>query len=157
VSLTELAPGLGTNSSSDMRTLWQCNFFSKKVVSKTGLRDLFVLVFLHVETRRVFITPSTYKQDEACMIEQAEAFERHTKSEGLRCKILMHDNDCKYSVPFLDAIKQSKIKAHRTAIRSPNTVAYVERVIQTLKQEVLDEFIVSGRTHMDHLCEQFRR
>jgi putative transposase len=139
------------------KTLWQCDFFSKKVVSKTGLRDLYVLVFLHVETRRVFITPSTYKPDEAWMIEQAEAFERHTKSEGLRCKILMHDNDGKYSAPFLDAIKKSKIKPHRTAIRSPNTVAYVERVIQTIQQEVLDEFIVFGRTHMDHLCEQFRR
>ena len=138
------------------QTLWQCDFFSKKVVSKTGLRDLFVLVFLHVETRRVLITPSTYTPDEKWMIEQAEAFVRHTKSAGLRCKILMHDNDGKYSTRFLDPIKKSKVKPHRTAIRSPNTVANVERVIQTLQQEVLDEFIVFGRTHMDHLCEQFR-
>jgi putative transposase len=41
------------------KTMWQCNFYSKKVVSKTGLRDLFVLVFLHLETRRVFITPAS--------------------------------------------------------------------------------------------------
>ncbi len=30
------------------KTMWQCDFFSKKVVSKTGLRDLFVIVFLNV-------------------------------------------------------------------------------------------------------------
>jgi len=42
------------------QTLSQCDFFSKKVLTPKGLRDLFVLVFLHVETRRVFITPATY-------------------------------------------------------------------------------------------------
>ena len=52
-------------------TMWQCDFFSKKIVSKTGLRDIFVLVFLNVKTRSVFITPSTYKPDEAWMIQQA--------------------------------------------------------------------------------------
>ena len=41
-------------------TLWQCDFFSKKVLTPKGFRDLFVLVFLHVETRRVFIPPATY-------------------------------------------------------------------------------------------------
>jgi hypothetical protein len=44
----------------------------------------------------------------------------------------MHDNDGKYSEPFLEAFKNAKIKTHRTAIRSPNTVAYVERIVQTL-------------------------
>ena len=63
------------------KTMWQCDFFSKKIVSKAGLRDIFVLVFLHVETRRVFITESTYKPDEAWMIEQAEAFIQHTKTD----------------------------------------------------------------------------
>ncbi len=27
---------------------------------KTGLRDLFAIAFLHIESRRVFITPGTY-------------------------------------------------------------------------------------------------
>jgi putative transposase len=137
------------------KTLWQCDFFSKKVVSQTGLRDLFVLVFLHVETRRVYITPSTYKPDERWMIEQAEAFIAHTKHEKLSCEILMHDNDGKYSQPFLEVFKNKKIKQQRTAIRSPNTVAFVERVIQTIQQEVLDHFIVFGHAHMDVLCREF--
>jgi putative transposase len=79
------------------KTMWQCDFFSKKIVSKTGLRDIFVLVFLNVKTRSVFITPSTYKPDEAWMIQQADAFVEHTKKVKIPCKILMHDNDGKYS------------------------------------------------------------
>ena len=41
-------------------TLWQCDCFSRKVFTTKGFRDLFVLVCLHVESRRVFVTPATY-------------------------------------------------------------------------------------------------
>lgn len=60
-------------------SMWQCDFFSKKIVSKTGRRDIFVLVFLHVKSRQVYISPSTYKPDESWMIQQADAFERFVK------------------------------------------------------------------------------
>jgi putative transposase len=138
------------------KTLWQCDFFSKKIVSKTGLRDIFVLVFLNVKTRQVYISPSTYKPDQVWMIEQAEAFIKHTMDNTLPCKIVMHDNDGKYSKPFLEVFKNARIKPHRTAIRSPNTVAFVERFVQTIKQECLDHFVVFGQKHMDVLCREFK-
>jgi putative transposase len=68
----------------------------------------------------------------------------------------MLDNDGKYTGPFMDALKSAGIKTKRTAIRSPNMVAFVERVIQTIQQECLDHSIVFGRAHMDVLCSQFR-
>jgi len=70
-------------------TLWQCDFFSKKVLTPKGLRDIFVLVFLHVETRRVFVTPATFKTGDAWMREQAEAFLHHGKQSGLKADIVM--------------------------------------------------------------------
>ena len=122
-------------------TLWQCDFFSKRVLTPKGFRDLFVLVFLHVETRRVFITPSTFKPDEVWTLEHAEAFRRHVKTSRLKCEIVMHDRDSKFSRPFDDALRDAKIKTQKTAFRSPNTVAFVERFIQSLQQEVLDYFV----------------
>jgi putative transposase len=104
------------------------------VEQKTGLRDIFVLVFLNVKTRQVYITPSAYKPDQAWMIEQAEVFIKHTQEQKLPCKIVMHDNDGENSKPFLDVFKKVKIKPHRTAIRSPNTVAIVERFVQTISR-----------------------
>ncbi len=50
----------------------------------------------------------------------------------------MHDNDCKYSQPFFNVFANRKIKTQRTAIRSPNTVAFVERFVPSIKQECLD-------------------
>lgn len=133
----------------------QCDFFSKRVLTPKGFRDLFVLVFLHVETRRVFITPTTFKPNEAWMLEQAAAFHEHVKETGLKAKIVMHDRDSKFSEPFDEALRDAKTKVQKTAFRSPNTVAFVERFIQSLQQEVLDYFFVFGQRHMDYLCSEY--
>ncbi len=68
----------------------------------------------------------------------------------------MHDNEGKYSKPFLNKLKSLRIKPMRTAIRSPNTVAFVERFIQSIGQECLDHFVVFGHKHMDVLCSSYR-
>lgn len=152
-------PGLkrGVGASDKFRklhadTLWQCDFFSKRALTSKGFRDLLVLVFLHIETRRVFITPSTFKPDEACMLEQTAAFLRHVRQAVLPAEIIMRDRDSKFSQPFDDAIRDAGLKFQTTAFRSPNTVVYVERFIRTIQKEVLDHFIVFDRRHMDHLC-----
>lgn len=90
------------------------------------------------------------------MIEQAAAFVEYTKKQNMPCKTLMHDNDGKYSKPFLASIGKAKIKTRRTAFRSPNTVAFVERFIQSIQQECLDHFVVFGYRHMDVLCQEYK-
>ena len=43
----------------------------------------------------------------------------------------------------------------RTANRSPNTVAFVERFVQTIKKECINHFIVFGEKQMSLLCTEF--
>jgi putative transposase len=137
------------------KTMWQCDFFSKKVVSKTGLRDLFAIAFLHIESRRVFITPATYTPDEAWVLEQAEAFRQFIKEEKLPCKFLMHDRDTKFTKSFNEKFSSGKKEVKISAFRSPNTNAFVERFIQSIKQECLDHFVVFGQAHFNHLCREY--
>ena len=137
------------------KTMWQCDFYAKRVVSKKGLRDLYVMVFLHLETRRVFITPGTYHPNEAWVLEQAEAFKDFTKQEKLPCKLLMHDRDTKFTKSFDEKFDSRSQEVKISAYRSPNTCAYVERFIQTLQQECLDHFIVFGQDHFNHLCSEY--
>ena len=82
------------------KTMWQCDFFSKKVVSKTGIRDLFATAFLHIESRRVFISPGTHHPDDAWVLEQAEAFKQHLKNEKLSCKLLPLGREPKFTKSF---------------------------------------------------------
>lgn len=135
-------------------TLWQCDFFSTKVLTPKGLRDIFVLVFLHVETRRVFVTPATFKTGDTWMREQAEAFVQHVKDNGLKAEIVMHDRDAKFTDDFDQTLKDADLRVQKAAYRSPNTVAFVERFIQTMQQECLDHFIVFGERHMNHLVKE---
>lgn len=136
-------------------TLWQCDFFSLKVLTPKGFRDLFVLVFLHVDSRRVFLTPATYHPNEAWICDQARAFVKHAKKAKLPIDIVMHDRDSKFSKAFDDQLRKDGLRVLKAAYRSPNTVAYVERFVQTIQQEVLDHFIVFGERHLNHLCAVF--
>ncbi|MBX3449114.1 MAG: integrase core domain-containing protein [Planctomycetaceae bacterium] len=45
-------------------------------------------------------------------------------------------------------------RAHKAALCSPNTCAFVERFIQTLQQECLDDFVVFGEKHMNHVVSE---
>lgn len=136
-------------------TLWQCDFFSVRTLTRKGFRDLFALVFLHVESRRVYLSPATYHPNEAWVCDQARTFARHVKPSGLGADIVMHDRDSKFSVAFDAELKNAGLRVQKSAFRSPNTVAFVERLIQTLGQECLDHFIVFGEQHLNHLCSVF--
>lgn len=41
------------------KTLWACDFFSKKVITPRGIFEYFVLVFIKMETREIFVTNAT--------------------------------------------------------------------------------------------------
>ncbi len=62
-------------------TLWQCDFFSKRIWTLKGPRQIFAMAFIHLATRRVFITPGTFKPEAAWMDRQAHAFLEYTAAE----------------------------------------------------------------------------
>ena len=43
----------------------------------------------------------------------------------------------------------------QVSFQSPNLNAYVERFIQTILLECLDQFVVLGEKHLDHLVKEF--
>ncbi|TWT39524.1 integrase core domain-containing protein [Blastopirellula retiformator] len=136
-------------------TLWQCDFYAKRVLTLKGWRDLYLLIFLHVESRQVYIAPSTFHPNEEWAMQQAEAFLEHVKSVDLPIETLMHDRDKKFTAKVDDAFQAADIRVVKSAYRSPNTNAFVERFIQTLQRECLDHFVVFGEQHMDYLVKEF--
>jgi putative transposase len=137
------------------KTLVQCDFLNKRIWTAKGLRDVFVLVFLHVGTRRAFVTPTTTNPTEAWVREQTRDYLQHAKAEKLPVTMLFHDNDSKFSKAVDRDLKENRITVCKTAFRAPNTNAYVERFIQTVQQECLDHFVILGQRHFDHLCAEY--
>jgi len=136
-------------------TLWQCDFFSKRIWTVSGPRQVFALAFIHVATRRVFVTPSTFSTNSRWMKQQAAAFLEHVGEEGLQCEILMRDRDGAYRKPFDDVFKDRGIQVKPVGPKAPNLNAYIERWVQSIKQEALDHFIVFGQTHFNHIVSNY--
>jgi Integrase core domain len=136
-------------------TLWQCDFFSKRVFSRLGMPQLFAMVFINVATRRVWISPATRHPTEDWVEEQARAFIEHTKVVDLEVDLVTRDNDQIYKKGFDRVMTAVGIRANRLALRAPNTNAYVERFIQSIQVECLDHFLVFGEKHFDYLAREY--
>ena len=111
--------------------------------------DVYFLVFIHLGSRRIWISPSTDNPSGDWTSQQARNFQMHIDDNELKCEILCRDNDTKYVKDFDAIFTSSNCKIKRIVPRSPNLQAHVERVIQTLKHEVLNGFCIVSNRHMD--------
>ena len=136
-------------------TFWQCDFVTKPMWTTKGLVDLYFLVFLHLGTRRCWISTCTRNPDSAWVTQQARNFLIEAEGMDLAPKIVMRDNDKKYTAQFDTVFTSSGIEIKRNTPRSPNLRAHVERFIQTLQVECLDKFVIVTERHLNHVCRQF--
>jgi putative transposase len=137
-------------------TLWQCDFVSKPMWTMKGLVDLYFIVFLHLGTRRCWISPCTLSPDSAWVSQQAKNFLMEADDLNLMPKYVMRDNDTKFTAQFDAAIESSGAKIKRNTPVSPNLRAHVERFIQSLKQECLDKFVIVAEGHLNHVNREWR-
>ena len=80
--------------------------------------------------------------------------DKRVEQTGLGTPIVMYDRDAKFTESFDDILESANLNVIKAAHRSPNTVAFVERFIQTLQQECLGYFVVFGEKHRDHLVSE---
>lgn len=136
-------------------SLWQCDFVSRRILSWRGLREAYVLVFMHVVTRRVIVTPLSYHPDDAWVVRQTEQFVREAREQGLRIRHVFHDGDGKFRRPYRTLWKRQRIRNRKAPFRAPNTQAFIERFIQTLQIECWDHFWICGLQHLAFLTREF--
>lgn len=136
-------------------TLWATDFFSKKVWTLKGFVDVFVLFFIHVESRRVFLAGMTSNPDNVWMKQQAKNVSMVWDKEKVKPTHLIRDFDTKYTKDF-DAILESEgIEVKRVGPQKPNMNAFAERFVQSIKQEALDHFICFGMDHLRYICTEY--
>jgi putative transposase len=136
-------------------TLWQCDFFSRKIWTLKGRRQCFVLAFIHLATRKVFVTPSCFKPNGVWMKAQAKAFVAYANANGLEAKLLMRDRDVMYRGWLDGGMREAGITIKLHMPKSPNLQAYIERFVQSIGQECLDHFVILGQPHFDYLVSEF--
>ena len=132
-------------------TLWATDFFSIKTVTTRGLRDMYLLVFLCLETREVIVSPSTEHPNSAWVVEQTKEFLDQTANREKKLSIVMHDRDTKFTKDFTATLKAKGVRTNVLPVASPNLNGRVERFVQSIKYECLFRFILFGRRHLDYV------
>jgi putative transposase len=136
-------------------TLWQCDFFSRRMLTRRGIRQVFALVFLNVATRRVWVSPSTQNPTVDWVEEQGKAFIQHAEQQGAKVDLVTHDRDRNFRRAFDQTLVARGVCVKKLTFRSPNLNAYVERFIQSIQVECLDHFLVFGEKHLDYLVREY--
>jgi len=136
-------------------TLWACDFFSVKTVTATGLRDMYVLVWLCMSTREVIASESTLHPNAAWVERQADQFIEQVSKRDTEPVIVMHDRDTKFTKAFTARFTSKGMRTNALPKASPNLNGRCERFIETIKLECLAKFIIFGKRHLDHLVSEF--
>ena len=136
-------------------TLWGCDFFSVKAVTARGIREMYMMVFLNLETREAIVSPATEHPNSAWVVEQTEVFLEETCGREKKPDIVIHDRDTKFTKDFVAALDSRGVRTNALPKTSPNLNGRCERFIGTLRWECLDKFIIFGKKHLDYLITEF--
>jgi len=139
-----------------LKTLWACDFFTKKVWTPGGLVEYYILFFMHVGTRRVHIAGMTPNPDGAWMAQQARNLSMLFDEEGEHKPThIIRDRDRKFTAQFCSILETEGIEFRMIPPRSPNMNPFAERWVQSIKRECLDHFIVFGERHLWFLVREY--
>ena len=136
-------------------TLWACDFLSKKVWTKAGLIDFFILFFIHVGTRRVFLAGVTTSPNSTWVAQQARNLAMHVGELPVKPTMLIRDCDTKFTAEFDGILESEGIEIKKVGPRAPNMNAIAERWVQSIQQECLDHFVVFGEKHLRHIVSEY--
>ena len=132
--------------------LMACDFFH---VDTLLLRRLYVLVFIHHDTRLVRIAGVTAKPTSDWVTQQARNLAMDVADHATAVKLLIRDRDSKYTTSFDAVFAADAVKVIRTPVRAPRANAICERVIGTIRRECLDRMLILGRRHLEAVLVEY--
>ena len=104
--------------------------------------------FIHLGSRKVFVTPSTFNPTGDWMRQQARNVSLWAHEETIDIRFLIHDRDTKFTNAF-DGYFRKVIK---TPYLAPKANSFAESWIGHFKRECLNHFLCFGLGQRDHLA-----
>ena len=129
-----------------------CDFFCVETIQ---LKTLYVLTFIELQTRRVFVTASTAHPDSAWVTQQARNLSIDGDGRAPPVWFLIHDRDSKFSGSFDEVFRSEGTEVILSPIRAPNANAFAERWVRTVRTECLDWMLILGRRHLDRVLRTY--
>jgi transposase InsO family protein len=138
--------------SAQAKGLMACDFFH---VDTVLLRRLYVLVFIHHETRLVRIAGVTANPITGWVTQQARNLSMDLADQANAVKFLIRDRDTKFTASFDTVFAAEGTRIIKSPVRAPRANAICERVIGTIRRECLDRMLILGRRHLEAVLSEY--
>jgi putative transposase len=129
-----------------------CDFFTVETIR---LQTLFVLFFIELQTRRVFVAGCTEHPSAAWVTQQARNLAWQLDEEGRRPTLLIRDRDAKFAPSFDTVFRAADVCVVRTPVRAPRANAVAERWVGTVRRECLDWLLIVGQRHLEQVLKVY--
>ena len=118
-------------------------------------RRLYVLFFIEIDTRRIYLCGVTSNPAGKWVVQQARNLTFDLAGRSRAAKFLIRDRDTKFTSRFDEVFRSEGIRIIKTPIRAPRANAFAERFIGTVRRECTDRLLVFGRTHLEHVLAEY--
>jgi transposase InsO family protein len=129
-----------------------CDFLH---VDTVLLRRLYVLIFIEHGTRRLHIAGVTANPTGSWVAQQARnlAMDLGVRMDTLR--FVIRDRDSKHTLAFDRVFDTEGIQVIKTPPQAPRANAICERVVGTLRRELLDQILILGLRHLRTVLAEY--
>jgi putative transposase len=129
-----------------------CDFL---VVETALLKRLYVLLFIEHGTRRLHLGGVTAHPTGAWAVQQARNLTIDLGDRIGPLRFLIHDRDPLFTAAFAEVFKAEGAQVITTLPRTPRMNAVCERVIGTLRRELLDLVLILGERHLTSVLREY--
>ncbi|MEV1168764.1 integrase core domain-containing protein [Nonomuraea sp. NPDC049784] len=129
-----------------------CDFL---VVETLLLKRLYVLVFIEHGTRRLHLAGVTAHPTGAWTVQQARNLAMDLGDRITELRFLIHDRDPLFTSAFSDVFTAEGLRNITTLPRTPRMNAICERVIGTLRRELLDQILILNDRHLALVLHEY--
>jgi transposase InsO family protein len=138
-----------------MDVLVATDFFTAEVWTTAGLVTYYVLFFIHLASRKVYMAGVTPYPDERWMVQVARNVTMADWGFLAPGQYLIHDRDSKYCPAFQQIIDTAGVQRLPLPPRSPDLNAYAERWVRSVKEEALSRLILWGEDSLRHVLTEY--
>ncbi len=138
-----------------LSTLWACDFLSVKTWTICGVVEVYVLFFIHVGSRRVFVFGMTPHPDGPWVVQQARNASMVFGEQSEAPRYLIRDCDSKFVAGFDAVLEADGVEVVKVGPRAPNLNAFAERFVLSIKSECLSRFVFFGERHLRHVVGEY--
>jgi putative transposase len=132
-----------------------CDFFTVETIR---LQTLYVLFFIQLGTRRVYLAGCTPHPTGEWVTQQARNLAwdiQELESKELPMRFLIHDRDTKFTLSFDTVLASEGIEIIQTPYRAPNANAFAERWVRTVREECLDQLLIISEGHLRRVLKEY--